>query len=576
MQALRESERKWDVLWLVAWALASSIWCVTAAGRLSATFDEPFYVSRGLERWRTGSYARLLSAGTMPLPVDVQTLPLYLWERWRGVPFDPDLDWDRLLPWARAATLPFWWLLLFYGGRTAQLLGGPWAGRLAIALLAVEPSLLAHAGLATTDLALTACLLALCYHFRTGRTAGWGPRIVMPAVWFGAAVLAKASAIVFGPLCLIVIEFERLARRADPRDPVRPSLWAILRQLTGFMRRDLAVIMLGGFVLVFSYCGSDWTPQRSFGSWAHQLPDGWGAWILTGIADNLRIFPNAGDGLVRQIQHNIRGHGAYLLGHTAPRALWYYFPVLVTIKLSLPVLLGLLGLLLLRPRTLANWASLAAAALLVFSLCCRVQLGIRMVLPLVVLAIVGLAAAAVQTFREIGPGWRPLLAGGLVLGVVWTTSAALRVWPHGLCYVNELWGGTADGYHLVSEANYDWGQGLKELAQWRAAHANAALDVWYFGTDPTFERLPVRNRPLHAMPITSAAAVREYEQGHFLAVSTTMLYGIEFTEAQHQAIAFLHTCQPVGRTTTFLIYDFTQEQISHGHASASQRPARNG
>ena len=576
MQAAQESERRWDVLWLVAWALASSVWCLTAAGRLSATFDEPFYIRQGLERWRTGSYAKLLGAGTMPLPVDVQTLPLYLWERWRGVPFDPVNDWEQILPWARAATLSFWWLLLFYGGCTARLLGGPWAGRLAIALLAVEPSLLAHASLATTDLALAACLLALCYHFRIGREGGWGRRIAAPAVWFGLAVLAKASAIMFGPLCLLVIELERLLRRADPRDPSLPDRRTVLRRLAGFVRHELAFIMLGGFVLTFCYCGSDWKPQRSFGIWAHQLPDGWGAWIMTGIADNLRIFPNAADGLVRQIRHNVQGHGAYLLGRTAPRALWYYFPVVLTIKLSVPVLLGTLALLLARGRSLVNWASLAAGALLVFSLCCRVQLGIRMVLPLVVLAVVGLAAAAVRTLEEGGPARRRLLAGGLALGVAWTTAATVRVWPHGLCYVNELWGGTAEGYRIVSEANYDWGQGLKELAQWREAHPAAPLDVWYFGTDPTFGRLPFSESPLHALPITGGDALRQHERGRFLAVSTTMLFGFEFSESHHQAIEFLHTCRPVGRTATFLIYDFTGEQISRGQSSDPPRPAGSG
>ena len=37
--------------------VASSIWCVTAAARLGPTFDEPLYITRGLERWRTGSHA---------------------------------------------------------------------------------------------------------------------------------------------------------------------------------------------------------------------------------------------------------------------------------------------------------------------------------------------------------------------------------------------------------------------------------------------------------------------------------------------------------------------------------------
>src|SRR5204863_2814462 len=91
-------------------------------------------------------------------------------------------------------------------------LAGPWGGRLAVALVACEPNMLAHASLATTDIAVTACLMALLYHFRTGREAGWVRRRAVPAVWFGLAILAKASALVYGPLCLIVLEGERLAR----------------------------------------------------------------------------------------------------------------------------------------------------------------------------------------------------------------------------------------------------------------------------------------------------------------------------------------------------------------------------
>src|SRR5262245_48598603 len=76
---------------LVCFAL-SAFWCLTAARQLSATYDEPVYLSHGLERWRTGSTAGLMRLGTMPLPVDVQTLPLYLAERYKGEPFDVARD----------------------------------------------------------------------------------------------------------------------------------------------------------------------------------------------------------------------------------------------------------------------------------------------------------------------------------------------------------------------------------------------------------------------------------------------------------------------------------------------------
>src|SRR5262249_46150895 len=200
----------WDGVWFLAWAVSSSAWCLTAATQLGATADEPAYLRIGLERWRTGSYQTFMGMGTMPLATDVQTLPLYLRERQKGVPYNPD-DLDHLLPRARAATLLFWWLLLGYGWLVGRRLAGPWGGRLAGGLGAWERTLLAHAGLATTDIALAACLLALTYHFRSGRDSGWPLRVGLPALWFGIALLAKASALVFGPIILTVVELERLA-----------------------------------------------------------------------------------------------------------------------------------------------------------------------------------------------------------------------------------------------------------------------------------------------------------------------------------------------------------------------------
>ena len=73
-------------------------------------------------------------------------------------------------------------------------------------------------------------------------------------------------------------------------------------------------------------------------------------------------------------------------------------------------------------------------------------------------------------------------------------GAAVAVWPHGLCYANELWGGSRNSYRLVSDSNYDWGQGLPELAQWGRQHHVAALDVWYFGSDPRLAALTRRER----------------------------------------------------------------------------------
>jgi hypothetical protein len=321
--------------------------------------------------------------------------------------------------------------------------------------------------------------------------------------------------------------------------------------------RDAAQIVVGGLVLVFIYCGSDWEAEPSFVKWAQELPEGATGQGMVWLAEHMRIFSNAGVGLARQISHNVRGHGAYLLGRTDPRALWYYFPVLLTIKLSLPLLLAVVLLAVFRPQALLNWACLASAALILFSFICRVQLGIRLVLPLVTLAVVGLAAAIVQTWGTQGPRWqRALFRTVPAVGLLWMAASALAVWPHGLCFVNELWGGTARGYRLVSDTNYDWGQGLKELAGWQREHKLAVLDVWYFGADPALTRMRLHSVPLHQKAVHNPGELTACLQGRYLAVSTTLLYGVSYDPAHRESAAFLRTCRPIDRTSTFLIYEF--------------------
>jgi hypothetical protein len=506
-----------------------------------------------------------MSKGTMPLAVDLTTFPLYLWERWAGLRFDLAGDFGRALLVARAGTLVFWWVLLGYGWLAGRVLGGPWGGRLAVVLLAAEPSLLGHASLATTDLAVTACLVALVYHFAIGREAGWVRRLAIPTVWYAAAVLAKASALAFGPLCLLAVEIERLARGGAFRSGIvtqapRERLRHGWRQLRPF-RRDLARIMGLGLVLVFVYCGSDWSAEPSFVAWANTLPVGPTGQAMRWVAEHLRIFTNAGQGLVKQIQHNIRGHAVFLLGEVRPRAFWYYFPVALSIKMTLTALALPLAVAAIRPRALRNWAVAAALVLLLFSLNSRVQIGVRMLLPMVALGLVGVAAAVAVACRELGPGWRQrLLASCAAAGVLWTVSVSALVWPHGLCYANELWGGTGTGYLYLSDSNYDWGQGLPELARWQQSRGGPPVDVWYFGTDPALKHLPLRELPLHILPpITGPDDLAARVQGRYLAVSTTLLYGAYQSEERRRQLAFLRARAPVARTTTFLIYDFPRK-----------------
>ena len=97
-----------------------------------------------------------MRAGTMPLPVDVEYLPIYLWEQSRGEPFDFDRDFHTdpaLRPGDESRC----------SGGSCSSTGCSWPARSAgrgrggsrSCLIATEPSLLGHACLATTDISVT-------------------------------------------------------------------------------------------------------------------------------------------------------------------------------------------------------------------------------------------------------------------------------------------------------------------------------------------------------------------------------------------------------------------------------------
>lgn len=543
-----DRSRTHDRLWLLVVIGLSSAWCITAAARLGATFDEPVYLRTGLDGWRTGSHRGLLRMGTMPLPADIQTLPLYLIERASGQPWNLESDFAAALTIARLMTLPFWWLLLVSVWRAGRMIAGPWGGNLAATALACEPNSLAHASLATTDIAVTACLLAFLVSYRIGRESpSMWQRIIAPGIWYGVALTAKASALAFAPLCMAALEFERYLN----------GNWSLRADGRRFLRESIQIGCIG-LAWTFVFCGSDWNSEPSFVAWANGLADGPLRQFMGWLADFLCIFSNAGEGIARQIKHNLRGHGAYILGQSSDHAFWYYFPALFTIKLAAPLLIAPVLLLVSSRRSLNNWAVWAALALAIFSLNCRVQIGIRLVLPCIAVAVTGLSCAMVMAIRDARTiRAAALMRCGAVAGIAWMAINSAAAWPDGLRFVNEFWGGANGGYRLVSDSNYDWGQGLPELADWQRQHTLGPLDVWYFGTDPALRQLPIAEKPFHSLPISTPADLRDQVAGRHLAVGATVLYGHGLTASHRRTAEFLRSCRPVARTRTFLIFDFT-------------------
>jgi len=561
--------RRFDVLWFAFWVLASTAWCIAAALTVGVTYDERFYVTYGLGWWR-GELLRVLVAGTMPLSTDVQTLPLFLWETVRGTPFDLKADFFTLLYGARFANLIFWWTLLYYGWRLGRLLAGRWGGNLALVFLACEPNLLGHASLATTDISLVACLLGFAYHYRVGRDAApgnWKARVFWPLIWCGLALLSKASAGFFTLVMVLCIELELAWHRNQTLDgtsqptgqAVRETLAAVFTRRHG---REWLQIFGGATLLMLIVCGIGCTTHPVLRQWAAAAPAGTQKEVASWLAAHLRLYPGAIDGIYLQLKHNAVGHAWYLLGQSDSQgSIWYYFPVVLTIKASLPLLVAAL-IVFWRPRAVWNWVGAVALVLLTMTLFHHVQNGVRHLFPCMALAAIALAGAWVKGDGGIKPASSRqfLLLRCLTL---WMAVQAVAVWPHGILHVNALWGGTADGYRLVSSSNYDMGQGMPELERWQQANGIEKLTLWYFGTDARAERANLQLWPLDYHPQNEQQFL-DRVKGQYLAIGTTVLYGGYAATLCNErecnpAIGLLRKKQPMAKVGTFLIFDFTQK-----------------
>jgi hypothetical protein len=174
--------------------------------------------------------------------------------------------------------------------------------------------------------------------------------------------------------------------------------------------------------------------------------------------------------------HERGGRPGFLFGEHRNDAWWYYFPILATYRIpvgvALIVLLALLSLLWMPPRW-DEWALLiplvSYALTLIIS---RMNIGFRHAFP----SYLFLLLLASRCVAVGGAGWLIGAAAGLLA----TAGHAVSYHPDYLCYLN--WP-RPRAYFDISESNVDWGQGLKQVAEWIDRHPQPGRPIYlaYFG-----------------------------------------------------------------------------------------------
>ena len=409
---------------------------------LSLTADEPAHFACGLEFLQKHVYQ--YESQHPPLARMMTALGPYVeGARLRGnlsfgeegvdvIVHSPDPQ--RTVNLMRLGILPFFWLACLVVFLWARRISGAPVAAIAIGLFTMIPTVLAHAGLATTDMALAACLGAAFYSLLLwAETPDWKHGLLL-GVATASAALSKFTALGFLPAAAALALILYLLVR-------RPG-WKALAALACARAVSFGLAVLtGAFVIWAGY----WFSYGKVPGWDVSLP-----------------APEFFDGIRSAMRHNSEGHPAFLLGEIGDQGWWYYFPVALAVKTPIALLVLIFLGLWQCWKNRAKAAYLAPAAfslgILLTAMTGKVNIGVRHILPVYIgFAIVAAPALAHLLRKGKAVSWAAAFL------VVWMAASGAIRHPDYLAYFNELV--LSHPEDVLVDSDLDWAQDVIHLSR---------------------------------------------------------------------------------------------------------------
>ena len=504
----RADARQWRTIAVLA-SLAACVAVASTYRVFSNMFDEPAHIATGMELLSYGTYTyepqhpplgRIASAvGPWFAGARATGQPLMFNEGRTILGFGE--HYERMLALARLGQLPFLIIVLATTWYWARWLADARTAAIAVLFVATNSNVLAHAGVAGTDIAPAAMMPAALLAWTRLLEAPDYRRALVTGLAVALSLLAKFSAMAHLGFAAVAIALV-LWRQRGARGAVQRRV---------HLAPYVGAAALVGFVVV------------------------WGVYQFTvGRVGSLTLpAPALWRGLQAFFSHATGGHNAFLLGEVRSTGWWYFDLVALAVKTPLPLLLlGLGGLAFVvarRREPLALAAVFGVLSVLIVNSITRVENGIRMSLPLYVPLAV-LAAVAFWTIldRVIQASYRRALAAALL---VWMLAEPVRIHPDHIAYFNQVAGPHPE--EILVDSNLDWGQDLYRLRDVMSQLPIDSLRIHYFGS-----------ASIRAVGVPRTRRLQEHERARgWVGASETFYAGVW----ADTSLSWLRTHQPVAR-----------------------------
>jgi hypothetical protein len=388
-----------------------------------------------------------------------------------------------------ALTLLLGFAIYVFGAR----LGNSWGGLLALAAYASSPTFIVFGPLVLTDVAVTLFCVLTIWTFADLWRAPSRAATIRFGLAFAGALLSKFSSglLLFGFLAfLLLLRWRPLPGQPDAKSAREEFLsWRHVRR-----RAVRKGILIASAVVYAVYFILSWNQSTDF---LAKLGSGAASLALRRLLMPPALYLR---GLFFFVVQSSRP--TFVLGHSYPHGVWFYFPVVFLLKSTLAFLL------LLALAAVVGWIARARLGrgavvpegmefhwravwvfLAVFTIACllsRLNLSIRhFTVPIALLTLsLSLLPRAVAELRQAD--WLPARPVALLILLLALASliTAARIYPHYFPYLNSLAFGRP-GYELVNDSNLDWNQSLPEVEHFvrRNGISHVLLDPYGF-SDP--------------------------------------------------------------------------------------------
>ncbi len=375
--------------------------------------------------------------------------------------------------------------------RWARDLWGAQAGLLALFLYVLDPNILAHSQLVTTDLGVTCLIFIATYflwRFLTGRRR---VDLALSGLLLGLALATKLSALLLLPIFGLIVLIETLVAR----DGSWQGQWARIAPFCrGKWRGRIcffcAVLLVIGAFAFFSLWASyrfevaPLTTRSTHATVDRLIPIPALRPFAYRVVEHMWLpFPTYFSGVRWLQRYAQRGAPAFLMGQHSQKGWWYYFFLAFAIKTPLPTLVLLAETLSLALRDHLTTKRreyvlyVPVAAFFFVTLFSFLSIGYRHILPV-------LPFLFVIVSRVVTWGSRRWMRIALIVLCLWYAVGTIGIHPHYLAYFNESVGGPDNGYRYLVDSNLDWGQDLKNLKAYLDENGIEEIYLAYFGSAP--------------------------------------------------------------------------------------------